>query len=97
VAVVFLVFAFFTEEAVRCAVTSLAFVTDVSDGAFPRMLLVGVWTAAFETNYQFRITATSLDRVSETVATITLGEWGVRDEFLGRSALAEKRGRVTNH
>ena len=50
-AVVFLVFAFFAKEAVRRAVTCLAFVTDVSDGAFPCMLFVGVWAAAFEADY----------------------------------------------
>jgi hypothetical protein len=97
VAIVFLVFAFFTKEAIRFAVACFTFVTDVSNGTFPRMLFLGVWAAAFEADYQFRITTTSFDRVSETVATITLGKWGVGDELLSGSALAEKRGRIANH
>jgi hypothetical protein len=35
--------------------------------------------------------------VSEAVAAIALGKWGVGDEFFGGSALAEKRGRVADH
>ena len=93
----FLVFAFFTKEAIGFTVAYFSFVTDVSDGAFPYVFILGVWAATLETYYQFGITAASFNRVTETMATITLGEWWVGDEFLSGGALAEKRGRVTDH
>jgi hypothetical protein len=51
VTVMFLVFAFFTKEAVGFAVACFTFVTDVSNGAFPFVFVLGVWAAAFETDY----------------------------------------------
>jgi hypothetical protein len=93
----FVIFTFFTKETIRLTVACFTFVSDISDGTFPLMFMLGVRTAAFQTNDQFGIATAPFDRVSKAMAAITLGEWRVGDEFLSGGMLAEKGGRVADH
>jgi hypothetical protein len=93
----FSVFALFAEKAIQFAVTLFTFVFLFHDRA---MIYVGtgdVGASTFVTDRDVGVASAAFDGVPKTVASITLGERGVRDKLFRCSHLGEEGGWFTNH